>query len=670
MALKKTILELDTKGWERGEEDVRGVRQELEHFDGQSSSFNSSVTAISTGFLALKEGAEMALGMISGVLEAMGEWNKFSRGMSYTAQMLGTSQAEMINMVTRATRGQADNIREVTYAVNLLVKDVGVGKEALDEFMQLITARALKMGIEIDDAFSTAAEDITSGGFSDSLIRMGFDVETLKERFDAASTDMDRFRIIMQDLRSDTERSTDMTLEAGEAWKELSAIIRDNAYMAIQAFINANFDNEINDMAGSVRDLMGDVVAAGEALGTLNRWLNKINITMHIIKGLGNVFGAIREGMQSGGGTMAERMGIYRSSEDLNAEVQSNNEFIASLERIQTGERQRNTLHAQYLEQSRQAQEQAATEAMQRQNALRTQRSQTAELERQRALQEEQAYNRKQKIVSLELERELQAEITTLQEAQTQKMKAAARYSYEQEQATMRQEEMAAAEKQRRVIEASGQGQSERQQQFQQLGIDEWSYDLIGGAGAYKQVILGNEQMIESYAALGDAINITAKTAKESWSGAWSSITEALGGYITAIISGEKTSKKALLAQLKNTAFAIGKEALIRALFEGGMALASLAMWDIRGSATHGAAAAAFGGIAGITLGIGAALPGTSTSSAASKSVVSSPSSSERATQGPSTVTYYVNFSGGVYTSSRDIKHALRKMLGESGQAA
>lgn len=147
-----------------------------------------------------------------------------------------------------------------------------------------------------------------------------------------------------------------------------------------------------------------------------------------------------------------------------------------------------------------------------------------------------------------------------------------------------RDREAEAVRERRRAIVAQSEV-SRRQNDFgQQLGQ---AFGVLDENGVARQVSAAN-------------------TLAEGVRNAFDSMTGAVQAHYAAVVEGRESAGEAMKGILHDTLLSIGQQAVVRALWESAQAIASLAIWDFRGAAMHGASAGVFAGVA-VLAGLGAA---------------------------------------------------------------
>lgn len=645
---KEVISRLRVEGWDGGARAVQQYTDAVNNTAMAGTNLNQNLNQTQSSFRSLLSGLSDitivmrgAFQVFSQAMQKITEYQEAEDTLTLSAEKYGITATQMMNLVTEATRGQVESYEQLGQASNILLERVNISQKEYTDLLGLITTRSQQMGVTVEETLNKIGTSIASGSFNRGMVQVGFVTAGLREEFEAASTDTERFRILMSDLR-DTVGGDGGEMSIADQFKELNTEINNVAAQGLVALVlgTTQGTNGISGMTSSVRDMRDEITMSMSGLGTFLHYLKEI-------------------WRWTPGGLLQRGLGALRNYA-YSEEPGTGERGVFSDQTRQQAEEVMNAQQRYYTQQSS-----VFTGAQGTRQAVsgggRGRAADVMEFTEEELMQQEidmaaeitriKQYQIEQEQIHID---QLRTEAGIYQEIKSQ----------QRQQLEMQRQQL--EEKARTVGGQVAGEQQGRENQLQQLGLSEGMVETFYGEGAYKQIITGNKEITASFYALGGAVT----TFKESMAGAWSSITSGLGDYIVALIDGEEGQRQSLQKMLRNTFMTIGKESLVRALYEGGMSIASLAMWDLKGAASHGAAAGVFSGVAALTLGIGASIPKGATQSAASETAVAAPTKKASSVSGPQSINYYVNFSGGIYPNQRDLKKLIYNIAKEQGANA
>jgi len=603
--MRETIVsELTSRGWNSGADQVEKYNAKLlktNDISTQSTSVFGRLTTGISGIMAGMGGLVTTLSTVySGfqkVLTIVADYNETEDAAAIIARKFGISVAEAINSITEATRGQASNMANLVGASNIIMESIQLSRSDYLEFLDLITSRSQEMGISVEENLNRVAQAVASGQFRNSLLQAGFVTDGLKEKFKEAGTDAERFDLLLQDLR-DTVGGGPASLsdQIKELGVEMDHLIAQSFLQVIDSVTSTT--GNVESLTEALRNTRGEVERNVTQLTSFIRQLQELNespvfaffagggLTGLFARGISGLFGSNR---QSG----------YETIQTGLAEEAAQLEQIRRLE--ESGNRALNLLSAPSVLRGAQG---TATRKQTGGNQQENEMMVFTEEDIQESLNAEKAATIEAMADWTNKKQQLQDQANELFRIKEQEhldyLLLQRRKSNDEEQALLesqQQQLQLASQQNQEILSKNG------------LAIDD--INLAFGDAMTNQIQSGAMKISDTLLATSNNIRIFSSTASSALGQFAQGFTQAL----TSWAKGEKSFKAAMRDMAATVLTSLGEQALVQAIMETGLGIASIARYDYGAAALHFAAAATFGIISGMTLPAGIALSANSAKS-------------------------------------------------------
>jgi hypothetical protein len=650
------VSELTSRGWNTGADQVQKYNQQLQRTQSvtmQSASSMQSLTSTLSGIMAGMGGLVYSLQAVYGgfqrVMGMLKEYQEVEDATAIITRNFGLTSTQAINMLTQATHGQVESYQRLAQASNILLERTHLNQGQYTEFLALVTEKSQQMGSSVEENLSRVATAIASGNFRNSLLEAGFMTEGLKEKFQEASTDTERFNLLLQDLRATVGEGE---MSVSDQFQELSVEIEHLASQSILQLVAGITESDENfaTLTEAIRDNRVEI----------ERSVTQLTVFIRSFRELWDSEGF--KFMRTGGLTGLVGRGISGIYDYFSGGNETGTETI------ETGLRQ----EAEGIQQIAVA-EQARVDAL---NLLSTQGSVLTGAQGTEQTINRQSGGRASDEMMVFTEEELADQERRLAEVWQE----------------IKQYEISQLDTSNQIIEGKTQEhmnnllierqksndyenlQSEQLQQSLQLTSQQNQEILSQNSLSIEDINLAfgdtmSNQIQNGTMKISDNLLITANNIKIFAGAAGSAMSGFAQGFTKALVSwakGEKSFKAAMRDMAATVLMSLGEQSLVQAIMETGQGIAAIARYDYGSAALHFAAAATFGIIAGMTLPAGIALSANSAKTSQSATTQSRErTSSATQTYGGSTQsgtqTVVVNnyWNGNPLLTQRDIEETI-----------